>query len=170
MQDMNSPTLPQKKILICQETLKVPDFAGVLSTFERVIHFGQQKLPKKYEKWNFQVCRLLSQCQMRPEISGLLRASLVNELEDGESMLHLDDVAGLSQNVGWFDHSSPEAKSQKGGFRNLEEAELCFGLVRHILSQESSRLSDVAILTPYNQQCKLLKQRCMIPDLYISTV
>lgn len=67
-----------------------------VSLFERMINNGMH-------------CPMLKvQHRMRPEISGLISSLIYPDLEDHESVTHLDPVKGVVKNMFFLEHNFPE--------------------------------------------------------------
>ncbi|KAF4343606.1 NFX1-type zinc finger-containing protein [Fusarium beomiforme] len=100
------------------------------------------------------------QRRMRPEISQLIRRVYPN-LQDHESVFHLDDVVGMRKNLFWLDHNHPEDSGGDGtrvkSHSNTWETNMATALVRHIVRQGEYKPEDVALLTPYTGQLQQLR-------------
>ncbi|KAF4439729.1 NFX1-type zinc finger-containing 1 [Fusarium acutatum] len=100
------------------------------------------------------------QRRMRPEISQLIRRVYPN-LQDHESVFHLDDVVGMRKNLFWLDHNHPEDSGGDGtrvkSHSNTWETNMATALVRHIVRQGVYKPEDVALLTPYTGQLQQLR-------------
>ncbi|KAJ3469754.1 hypothetical protein MRS44_003819 [Fusarium solani] len=169
VQQSNARWLQGTQTMICQESLDTAGFADLLSKFKRVVHFAPQTLTRKLRR-RFEVCSLSTQIHMRPEIADLVRAGQASPLRDHGSVCELANVAGFLQNVFWLDHAFPELQASNGGFSNHGEADLCYWITRQLLSQETCRYPDVAVLTPYRQQCRMLRKRFATPQIHVSTM
>ncbi|OCF35130.1 hypothetical protein I316_03171 [Kwoniella heveanensis BCC8398] len=117
------------------------------SLFERLVNAG---LPYSV---------LQTQRRMRPEISDLIRNHLYPELVDHESVQHLPALKGLSRNVVFFDHNHAQDRqnADSSSKTNFFEAEMVSDLVMHFLNQ-GYQAGDIAVLTPYLGQVKVIKQ------------
>ncbi|KAL9574223.1 hypothetical protein ACKAV7_001738 [Fusarium commune] len=100
------------------------------------------------------------QRRMRPEISQLIRRVYPN-LQDHESVFHLNDVVGMRKNLFWLDHNQPEDSGGDGtrvkSHSNTWETNMATALVRHIVRQGVYKPEDVALLTPYTGQLQQLR-------------
>ncbi|KAF5557229.1 NFX1-type zinc finger-containing protein [Fusarium mexicanum] len=100
------------------------------------------------------------QRRMRPEISQLIRRVYPN-LQDHESVFHLEDVVGMRKNLFWLDHNHPEDSGGDGtrvkSHSNTWETNMATALVRHIVRQGVYKPEDVALLTPYTGQLQQLR-------------
>ncbi|WVF69005.1 hypothetical protein IAT40_003779 [Kwoniella sp. CBS 6097] len=102
---------------------------------------------------------LQTQRRMRPEISNLIRNHLYPSLVDHESVQNLPALKGLSRNVVFFDHDHAQDRqnTDSSSKTNSFEAEMVCDLVVHFLNQ-GYQAGDIAVLTPYLGQVKVLKQ------------
>ncbi|KAF5628884.1 NFX1-type zinc finger-containing protein [Fusarium sp. NRRL 52700] len=100
------------------------------------------------------------QRRMRPEISQLIRRVYPN-LQDHESVFHLDDVVGMRKNLFWLDHNHPEDSGGDGtrvkSHSNTWETNMATALVRHVVRQGVYKPEDIALLTPYTGQLQQLR-------------
>ncbi|WRT66625.1 uncharacterized protein IL334_003584 [Kwoniella shivajii] len=117
------------------------------SLFERLVNAG---LPYSV---------LQTQRRMRPEISDLIRNYLYPDLVDHESVLNLPSLRGMSRNVVFFDHSQGQDKQSldSSSSTNTYEGQIVCDLVRHFINQ-GYQAGEIAVLTPYLGQVKLIKQ------------
>ncbi|WVQ96520.1 hypothetical protein IAU59_003625 [Kwoniella sp. CBS 9459] len=116
------------------------------SLFERLVNAG---LPYSV---------LQTQRRMRPEISDLIRNHLYPDLVDHESVQIQPALKGMSRNVVFFDHSHAQDRpmADSASKTNTFEAEMVCDLVAHFINQ-GYKAGDIAVLTPYLGQVKLIK-------------
>ncbi|RTE73083.1 hypothetical protein BHE90_012479 [Fusarium euwallaceae] len=106
------------------------------------------------------VAQLNVQRRMRPEISQLLRR-VYPSLRDHESVFNLPDVIGMRHNLFWLGHPYAEVTRPSGtrmtSHSNQWEVEMATALVRHLARQGQYKSSDIALLTPYTGQLRMLR-------------
>lgn len=124
------------------------------SLFERLILQGHEHVT------------LQKQHRMHPDISDLVRQMTYPKLRDDSKTLAHPNPKGLQGRVSFINHSHPEeqaseiADKRDVGFTasksNLFEAQIVLKLVRY-LSQQGYKARNIAVLTPYLGQLRLLR-------------
>lgn len=134
-----------------------------ISLFERLVD------PKgdgsELEKDGFPFVTLEVQHRMRPEISKLVHPSIYKRLIDDESVKHYGHVKGVSKDLFFICHTSPEedrvgdSKSHVNKFEANYAVQLC-----HYLLKQGYSPHEVTILTMYRGQLLELKKRMKRDD------
>lgn len=124
------------------------------------------------ETSRFPVAQLDNQRRMHPSIASLIRETLYPDLRDHSRTLSYDGISGLGRRLFWLDHRNTEdADDPEDPMRsktNTWEAEMVISVVKHLCKQECYRPGEVAILTPYIGQLRLLRDKLEgIVDLVI---
>ncbi|KAL3446759.1 hypothetical protein BJX65DRAFT_318478 [Aspergillus insuetus] len=127
----------------------------------------------KERAFEFPVAQLGYQRRMHPSISSLIRRDLYPQLKDHPSTSKYPQVAGLRRRLFWLDHENPEDPSDPEepmqSKTNTWEADMVTALVSHLCRQGKYKPGEIAVLTPYVGQLRLLKDRLEnIVDLVIS--
>ena len=98
------------------------------------------------------------QRRMRPQISRLIRGTYP-DLTDYEGVRDYPDVRGISKNVIFLNHSSPEENREQGrSLKNFYEMDLCVSIAR-LLLQNGYKPRQLVILTPYLGQMLSLQRK-----------
>ncbi|KPI35054.1 NFX1-type zinc finger-containing protein 1 [Cyphellophora attinorum] len=125
-----------------------------MSLFERLIS------PPTVDAPRLPHTTLQIQRRMHPQISELIRTTLYPHLEDHPSVHVLPPVPGIAQRLFWLDHQEHEEnKDHTRSFANLYEVEMVAAMVSHLVRQCQYGKDDIAVLTPYLGQLRLLKHR-----------
>lgn len=103
------------------------------------------------------ICTLLTQRRMRPEISDLLRANLYPSLLDGDNVFRHPPLSGFSESVWFFDHDWKEKSGNNQSAINEQEAHLVLALTKYAMRHGYTG-ERLAIITPYVGQLLVLKQ------------
>lgn len=91
---------------------------------------------------------LTVQRRMRPEISLLIKGTYP-DLLDHDCVSAYPNVAGMSKNVIFLDHSMPEETRTDGGsFKNPYEVDMCVCIAKYLI-QNGYNPRQLVILTPY---------------------
>ncbi|KAE8381131.1 hypothetical protein BDV26DRAFT_256154 [Aspergillus bertholletiae] len=150
------------------------------SLFERLVnlrppdfHISDGETTNAAESARFPVAQLDSQRRMHPSIASLIRQTLYPGLSDHPKTSLYDAVAGLKRRLFWFDHRNMEdpddPEDPMRSKTNTWEAEMAIAIVRHLCKQECYSPGEIAILTPYIGQLRLLRDRLEdIVDLIIT--
>lgn len=129
-----------------------------VSLFERLVNpFNKNEEPLPFTM-------LQTQRRMHPQISELIRSTLYPGLEDAEYLGSYPEVQGLRRRLFWMTHTNNEsAKGTSTGmdssYSNKFEADMVLGLVIHLVRQGCYSKGDIAVLTPYKAQFRLLQAR-----------
>ncbi|KAL7272005.1 hypothetical protein RUND412_005210 [Rhizina undulata] len=129
------------------------------SLFERLTN-------ERYNDASFPFSTLDTQRRMHPSISSLIRNTLYPELRDHEATRTHPEVVGMARRLFWYDHRNLETgagvdKDEVGGTSHTNKFEVDFtvGLVRHLVRQGVYKQKEIAVLTPYLGQLKLLREK-----------
>ena len=141
------------------------DYNLDISLFERLVE------PKDEQKCavagnSFPHVTLEVQHRMRPEISKLVHPAIYNSLIDAEDVKTYENVKGISKNLFFISHTSPEKNTGFTDSRshcNAFEAEYAIQLCRYLLLQGYSP-SEITILTMYRGQLLELKNHMELKD------
>ncbi|XP_078608442.1 LOW QUALITY PROTEIN: NFX1-type zinc finger-containing protein 1-like [Branchiostoma floridae x Branchiostoma japonicum] len=96
--------------------------------------------------------RLKLQHRMRPEFARLLTPHIYKSLDNHESVLHYENIKGVSSNLFFVDHSHLEVQDKEMRSRsNMHEAQFLASFCRYLLQQGYSP-SQITILTTYTGQ------------------
>ncbi|KAJ0417154.1 hypothetical protein BJY00DRAFT_325758 [Aspergillus carlsbadensis] len=123
--------------------------------------------------FEFPVAQLDYQRRMHPSISSLIRRDLYPQLKDHPSTYQYPDIAGLGRRLFWLDHENPEdpgdPEESMQSKTNTWEADMVTALVSHLCRQGKYKPGEIAVLTPYVGQLRLLKDKLEnVADLVIS--
>lgn len=129
-----------------------------VSLFERLC---SADISPSHHDVRFPVTQLTVQRRMRPEMADLVRFTLYKELLDYDSVRHYESVAGMYQNLYWFDHSNYEDQADslemETSHSNMFEVQMVVQLVSHLYKQGCYKAGDLAIITPYLGQLRKLR-------------
>lgn len=111
-----------------------------------------------------EVACLNTQRRMHPSISELVRATLYPTLEDYPTTAEYPEVVGMRKRLFWLDHRHYEDSVANDDPTNTSktnswEIDMVMALVRHITRQGVYKSKDIAVLTPYLGQLRLLRKR-----------
>jgi superfamily I DNA and/or RNA helicase len=125
-----------------------------ISLFERLCTSTAKRVPSTL---------LTVQRRMRPSIADLVRIPLYPELLDHETVKAHPDVMGMADNLYWFDHSNAEAGQKDSDMKDMShsnefEVNMTTELVAHLHRQGCYKSGDIAVITPYLGQMRLLRQ------------
>ncbi|KAF3289333.1 hypothetical protein TWF970_003113 [Orbilia oligospora] len=119
------------------------------------------------EKVGFPIGQLDIQRRMHPSIANLVRTTLYPELQDHEVTTRYPDVAGLKRRLFWLDHRNFEDPSDPGetmqSKTNTWEARMVVSLVTYLARQGVYKTGEIAVLTPYINQMRMLME--MLEDI-----
>lgn len=150
------------------------------SLFERLANF---RLPSHHistresedtdDPIRFPVEQLDHQRRMHPSIASLVRGTLYPNLCDHARTHSYDGVVGFKRRLFWLDHRNTEdpddPEDPMRSKTNTWEAEMVISVVKHLCKQEHYKAGDIAILTPYVGQLRLLRDQLEgIVDLIIA--
>jgi hypothetical protein len=109
----------------------------------------------------FPVAQLDHQRRMHPTISILVRETLYPYLRDHPNTTFYPEIPGMKRRLFWLDHCNmedrgdPEEPMQSK--TNMWEAKMVTALVRHLCRQGKYKPGEIAVLTPYVGQLRILK-------------
>ncbi len=109
----------------------------------------------------FPIVQLDHQRRMHPAISNLVRETLYPHLQDHPHTTSYPEVFGMKRRLFWLDHrniedaGNPEEPMQSK--TNMWEAKMVTGLVRHLCRQGKYKPGEIAVLTPYVAQLRILR-------------
>lgn len=124
-----------------------------VSMFERLIYSA-----------GIQYTTLQTQWRMRPEIAGLIKATVYPSLQDASTVGLYPQVRGMQQPLFMLTHTVLEDVRQSVGDQdksrsNAYEADMAVGLASYLLKQGCYGDNDVVILTPYLGQVREIRRR-----------
>ena len=111
----------------------------------------------------FPVAQLDHQRRMHPSIASLVRRTLYPNLSDHSRTHTYDEIPGFKRRLFWLDHrimedpNDPEDPMRSK--TNTGEAEMVVSVVKHLCKQEHYKPGQIAILTPYVGQLRLLRDQ-----------
>lgn len=135
------------------------------SLFERLMR-------EKLDGASFPFATLDVQRRMHPSISSLVRNTLYPRLKDHASTAKYPGVIGIRQRLFWLDHRNREDSASADHLQtsktNSWEADMVVAFVRHISRQGKYSKGDIAVITPYLGQLRMLKRKlATVYDLMI---
>ncbi|GLA69291.1 hypothetical protein AtubIFM55763_009243 [Aspergillus tubingensis] len=136
------------------------------SLFERLANFrfGESTSiegGQNGQEYSFPVMQLSHQRRMHPSISELVRETLYPKLQDHPTMASYPLVPGIAHRLYWLDHphledpTDPTEPMQSK--TNTWEIEMVTALVRHLCQQGKYGPGEIAVLTPYVGQLRMLR-------------
>ena len=137
------------------------------SLFERLAnsHFGDRNMNggegERGEGSRFPIAQLDHQRRMHPTISTLVRETLYPHLQDHPDTTSYPEIPGMKRRLFWLDHRNmedagdPEEPMQSK--TNMWEAKMVTALVRHLCRQGKYKPGEIAVLTPYVGQLRILR-------------
>ncbi|KAK6347982.1 hypothetical protein TWF718_005802 [Orbilia javanica] len=138
------------------------------SLFERLagVNFNVRKQNEDgeevVEKVGFPIGQLDIQRRMHPSIANLVRSTLYPGLHDHEGTTVYPDVAGMKRRLFWLDHRNFEDPSDPGeamqSKTNTWEAKMVVSLVTYLARQGVYKTGEIAVLTPYVNQMRMLME------------
>ncbi|KAI6888727.1 hypothetical protein KC360_g2631 [Hortaea werneckii] len=131
-------------------------YALDVSLFERLVQ------PQDILADPLPFCRLQVQRRMHPSISQLVQETLYPDLQNAESVNFLPDVVGMRQRLFWMHHEQPEDRAGDGlntSHTNSYEVEMTAALVKHLVHQGVYKSDEIAVITPYLGQLRLLRRK-----------
>lgn len=143
---------------------KGPRYSLNESLFERLanMNFLLPGINEEASHFEFPVAQLDHQRRMHPCISSLIRQTLYPKLKDHSNTIDYPEIAGMRKRLFWLDHDKvedpgdPEDPMQSK--TNTWEAKMVTALVSHLCRQGVYKRGDIAVLTPYVSQLKLLAE------------
>ncbi|KAI7185804.1 hypothetical protein KC352_g22535, partial [Hortaea werneckii] len=131
-------------------------YALDVSLFERLVQ------PQDILAHPLPFCRLQVQRRMHPSISQLVQETLYPDLQNAESVNSLPDVVGMRRRLFWTHHEQPENHAGDGlntSHTNSYEVEMTAALVKHLVHQGVYKSDEIAVITPYLGQLRLLRRK-----------
>lgn len=111
----------------------------------------------------FPIGQLDTQRRMHPSISTLVRNTLYPELKDHERTTTYPTIAGMKRRLFWMTHENYEDPSDMGepmqSKTNEWEADMVASLVTYISRQGVYKSGEIAVLTPYISQMRMLIEK-----------
>ncbi|XP_033724515.1 NFX1-type zinc finger-containing protein 1-like [Pecten maximus] len=170
------------KIMVIEEAAEVPDhhlLACLVPSLQHLVMIGDhQQLRPAYNDYKtamrydlnvsiferlvtagLQFQQLQFQHRMRPEIADLLTPTIYRELQNHSSVMEIEDVKGLQNNVFFLNHNENEhANSNQDvkSHKNQHEVDFIAQFYRYLRLQ-GYRSEDITVLTTYKEQERLLK-------------
>lgn len=113
------------------------------------------------EEARFPVFQLDHQRRMHPSVASLVRDTLYPQLRDHPDTVAYPEVMGFRKRLFWLDHRNVEdpgdPEEPMMSKSNIWEAKMVLSMVRHIFLQGKYNARDIAVLTPYVGQLRLLR-------------
>lgn len=110
----------------------------------------------------FPVAQLVHQRRMHPTIASLGRETLYPLLRDHPDTYMYPEVHGMRRRLFWLDHrnneDSGDPEDPMQSKTNLWEARMVTALVRHLCRQGKYKPGEIAVLTPYMSQLRILRE------------
>ena len=131
-------------------------YALDVSLFERLV------LPQDILAHPLPFCRLQVQRRMHPSISQLVQETLYPDLQNAEIVNSIPDVVGMRRRLFWMHHEQLEDNAGNGlniSHTNSHEVEMTTALVKHIVHQGVYKSDEIAVITPYLGQLRLLRSK-----------
>ncbi|KAF3915965.1 hypothetical protein AA313_de0207269 [Arthrobotrys entomopaga] len=141
------------------------------SLFERLAHskvkiksdIEGEENGETTELVDFPVAQLDIQRRMHPDIANLVRTTLYPELHDHETTKHYPQISGVKKRLFWLDHQNYEDPSDPNDPMGLSktntwEARTVVSLVTYLTRQCTYKSGEIAVLTPYISQLRLLME------------
>ncbi|KAK6518253.1 hypothetical protein TWF506_005413 [Arthrobotrys conoides] len=114
------------------------------------------------EEVGFPIGQLDIQRRMHPSIANLVRTTLYPDLQDHEGTTRYPNVAGIKRRLFWLDHRNFEDPSDPGetmqSKTNTWEARMVVSLVTYLARQGVYKTGEIAVLTPYINQMRMLME------------
>ncbi|KAI7531308.1 hypothetical protein KC331_g14182, partial [Hortaea werneckii] len=131
-------------------------YALDVSLFERLVQ------PQDILAHPLPFCRLQVQRRMHPSISQLVQETLYPDLQNAESVNSIPDVVGMRRRLFWMHHEQIEDNAGDGlntSHTNSYEVEMTAALVKHLVHQGVYKSDEIAVITPYLGQLRLLRRK-----------
>ncbi|KAI9037333.1 uncharacterized protein KD926_000620 [Aspergillus affinis] len=150
------------------------------SLFERLANFRPPNCAIQTEEGDhtadtirFPVAQLDQQRRMHPSIASLVRGTLYPDLCDHPDTHLYNEISGFKRGLFWLDHRNTEdpddPEDPMQSKTNTWEVEMVVSVVKHLCKQEHYKPGEIAVLTPYIGQLRLLvAQMDGIIDLVIA--
>jgi superfamily I DNA and/or RNA helicase len=111
------------------------------------------------------------QMRMRPSFCDLVRENIYVNLKDGQNVMNYFDVKGVTRNLFWVNHNSPESSIDTSK-QNVFEAEFLIQLCQKLMKCGNSH-NDIVFLTPYAAQAMLMSEqldKLKLPKLKVAVL
>ncbi|RAL12889.1 uncharacterized protein BO97DRAFT_389313 [Aspergillus homomorphus CBS 101889] len=109
----------------------------------------------------FPVTQLNIQRRMHPSVADLVRESLYPDLQDHPSTTIYPPIPGFKRRLFWLDHRNVEDDGDSSdpmhSKTNSWEVQMVTSVVRHLLRQGRYSPGEIAVLTPYVGQLRMLR-------------
>ncbi|KAI7220673.1 hypothetical protein KC333_g2243 [Hortaea werneckii] len=131
-------------------------YALDVSLFERLVQ------PQDILTHPLPFCRLQVQRRMHPSISQLVQETLYPDLQNAETVNSIPDVVGMRRRLSWMHHEQLEDRAGDGlstSHTNSYEVEMTAALVKHLVHQGVYKSDEIAVITPYLGQLRLLRRK-----------
>ncbi|KAI7341211.1 hypothetical protein KC315_g276 [Hortaea werneckii] len=131
-------------------------YALDVSLFERLVQ------PQDILAHPLPFCRLQVQRRMHPSISQLVQETLYPDLQNAEIVNSIPDVVGMRRRLFWMHHEQIEDHAGDGlntSHTNSYEVEMTAALVKHLVHQGVYKSDEIAVITPYLGQLRLLRRK-----------
>ncbi|RMY30545.1 hypothetical protein D0866_07926 [Hortaea werneckii] len=131
-------------------------YALDVSLFERLVQ------PQDILAHPLPFCRLQVQRRMHPSISQLVQETLYPDLQNAETLNSFPDVVGMRRRLFWMHHEQLEDRAGDGlntSHTNSYEVEMTAALVKHLVHQGVYKSDEIAVITPYLGQLRLLRRK-----------
>ncbi|KAF3908937.1 hypothetical protein ABW21_db0204613 [Orbilia brochopaga] len=132
-------------------------FERLAGTQFKVVHGNENR------SIGFPIGQLDTQRRMHPSIANLVRTTLYPRLNDHKGTTIYPEVAGVKRRLFWLDHrhyedpSDPSVPIDNMSKTNEWEAKMVVALVMYLARQGFYRTRQIAVLSPYINQIKLLE-------------
>lgn len=127
-----------------------------ISLFERLVDPKQGHLKLPYST-------LEIQRRMHPSIAELVRRTLYPKLKDPAQVKDYPNIDGMRDRLFWLDHQHYEdaVQSTESPFSktNSYEIDMVEALVSYLIKQGTFKHEDIAVLTPYLGQLRLIRNQ-----------
>ncbi|GLJ40367.1 hypothetical protein SUGI_0830590 [Cryptomeria japonica] len=156
-----------KQAILVGDPIQLP--ATVLSSVAEKFGYGMS-LFKRFQQAGYPVKMLKTQYRMHPQIREFPSREFYSEaLDDGQDVLHQTARAWHEYHCfgpfSFFDVEGEESQpSGSGSWVNIEEVEMVLILYRHLVTRypELKVGSRLAVISPYKQQVKLIRERIQL--------
>lgn len=129
-------------------------YALDVSLFERLVQ------PQDTFAQPLPLSSLEVQRRMHPSISQLVRETQYPRLQDDPRVSQYPEVVGMRRRLFWMHHNHLENDTSESTSRtNSFEVDMVAALVKHIVQQGVYKPDDIAVITPYLGQLRMLRQK-----------
>ncbi|PWY75451.1 P-loop containing nucleoside triphosphate hydrolase protein [Aspergillus heteromorphus CBS 117.55] len=131
------------------------------SLFERLATYRFGDLNAEEQGFGFPVAQLSHQRRMHSVVSDLVRDTFYPNLKDHPVTAAYPPISGLKRRLFWLDHRNIEDPTDPAdpmqSKTNAWEAGMVVALVRHLTRQGKYGPGEIAVLTPYVGQLRMLE-------------